>query len=140
MHSCAKSLQAPCKLTCVCSDAVPSLLRHPAQTPDSSLTCKRARGLPEGTCWAGVSTPTEAHSSTRGSTSEPLLPAYVDKQDTRVLGLHPVGPPCLGQVADDGGQDAGFALQAVLALPRDHLQGAATATGPSAAAQPAAEG
>ena len=59
----------------------------------------------------------------RGSTSEALRPAYVDKQDARVLGLHSVGPPRLGQVADDGGQDAGFALQAVLALPRDHLQG-----------------
>ena len=89
----------------------------------------------------------------QGSTSEPLLPAYVDKQDTRVLGLHSVGPPRLGQVANDGWQDAGFALQAVLALPRDHLHGtvcqlelkvaqvfARSMTGPSVAALSAAQG
>ena len=59
----------------------------------------------------------------QGSTSEPFLPAYVDKQDTRVLGLHSIGPPRLGQIANYSWQDTGFALQAVLALPRDHLQG-----------------
>ena len=32
----------------------PCLLRHPAQMPDSSLTCKHTKGLPEGTCWGRV--------------------------------------------------------------------------------------